>query len=121
MLLRASVIAPVAVVNEPLVSVTWAQNSYYMGKWGLYADGLQYLFEKPPGFAGDPPACGRITAQIAFARAAHGEAAQARTWARRALRNDVRQIKAWLAIAVSLRLVSAAWVVRTVQRMGKGI
>lgn len=121
MLLRASAIAPVAVVNEPLVSVTWAQNSHYMGKWGLYADGLQYLFEKHPAFAGDKKACGRITAQIAFARAAHGERSAGRRWAARALRNDITQVKAWLAVAVSLRLVSAAWVVRTVQRMGKGI
>lgn len=121
MLLRAASIAPVAVVNRPLVSVTWAQNSYYMGKWGLYADGLQYLFEKHPGFAADRKACGRITSQIAFARAANGERRTALRWSRRALRNDVTQVKAWLAVAVSVRLMSAPWVVRTVQKMGRGI
>jgi hypothetical protein len=121
MLLRASYIAPVAVVNTPLVSVTWAQDSYYMGKWGLYADGLEYLFMKHAGFAADRKACGRITSQIAFARAADGQRRDARRWVRRSLRNDATQVKAWLALAVSLRLISARRVVSVVQRMGRGI
>src|SRR3954453_5870440 len=39
MLLRTSLVAPVAVVNQPLVSVRWSGESYFFGKWGAYADG----------------------------------------------------------------------------------
>jgi Tfp pilus assembly protein PilF len=73
------------------------------------------------GFRGDRKAHGRIAAQIAFARAAHGEASQARTWVARAVRRDPTQIKAWLALAISLRVLSAAPVVALLQRLGKGI
>lgn len=121
MLLRASALAPVAVVNEPLVSVTWAQGSHYLGKWALYADGLEYLLAKHQDFASVPRATARIASQVAFARAAAGQPREARRWAGHALRRDPRQVKAWLALLVSLRVVSAARVVRTVQRMGKGI
>lgn len=121
MLLRASALAPVAVVNEPLVSVTWAQGSHYLGKWALYADGLEYLLAKHTDFASVPRAAARIASQVAFARAAAGQPRESRRWVRYALQRDPRQAKAWLALLVSLRLVSAARVVRTVQRMGKGI
>ncbi len=120
LLLRTALVAPVAVVNRPLVSVTWGQ-SFFFGKWGAYADGLTYLLENHPGFTDDRKAHGRIASQIAFARAAHGERRVARSWVRRSLRNDPTQIKAWLALGISLRLLSAPAVVRLVQRMGKGI
>ena len=69
-----------------------------MGKWGLYADGLEYLFMKHAGFAADRKACGRITSQIAFARAADGQRRDARRRNRRSLRNDATQVKAWLPL-----------------------
>jgi glycosyltransferase involved in cell wall biosynthesis len=121
LLLRTALVAPVAVVNKPLVSVSWAGQSYFFGKWGAYADGLQYLLAQHPGFQDDDKAHGRITAQIAFARAASGDRAVARRWVLRSLRHDPRQIKAWLALGISLRLLAAGPVVRLVQRMGKGI
>ncbi len=121
LLLRTAKVAPIVVVNEPLVSVTWSGQSFYFGRWGAYAEGLTYLFERHTEFADDRRATGRIAGQIAFARAANGERAHARHWVRRSLRNDPFQVKAWLALGISLRLVSAPWVIRTVQRMGKGI
>ena len=120
LLLRASSIAPIPVVNEPLVAVAWSQSSYFFGKWGAYADGLEYLWRQH-AFWNDRRADGRIAAQIAFARAAHGEASQARRWVARAVRRDPTQIKAWLALAISWRVLSAATVVTAVQRLGKGI
>lgn len=120
LLLRTAKVAPIVVVNEPLVSVTWSGQSFYFGRWGAYAEGLTYLFEQHE-FAEDRKAAGRVAGQIAFARAANGERRSARGWVRRSLRSDPTQVKAWLALGISLRLVSAAWVIRTVQRMGKGI
>jgi glycosyltransferase involved in cell wall biosynthesis len=121
LLLRTSAVAPVEVVNEPLVSVTWSGQSYFFGKWSAYADGLQYLLETHPGFRRHRKAHGRIASQIGFARAAAGERRAALRWVRESLRADPTQVKAWLALGISLRLLSAAWVVRVVQRMGKGI
>ncbi|MBZ5739731.1 glycosyltransferase family 2 protein [Nocardioides mangrovi] len=121
LLLRSSAITPIPVANQPLVSVTWSQSSYFFGRWGAYAEGLEYLCATHPGFEQDPKAQGRIAAQIAFARAAHGDRALARSWVRRSIRRDPTQVKAWLALAISLRLVSVTWVVAMVQRAGRGI
>ena len=60
-------------------------------------------------------------ASAAFARVAARERRTGRKWAVRALRSDPRQIKAWLALAISARLMSSGFVVGLVQRMGKGI
>lgn len=121
LLLRSSRIAPIPVVNRPLVSVTWSQSSYFFGRWSAYAEGLEYLCRAHPGFRRDRRAYGRIAAQIAFARAAGGDRSAARAWVARSVRRDPRQVKAWLALAISLRLVSVAWIVAVVQRLGKGI
>jgi glycosyltransferase involved in cell wall biosynthesis len=120
LLLRTAQVAPIEVVNRPLVSVTWGQ-SYFFGRWGAYADGLEYIFGRYPGFARTRGPHTRITSQIAFARAANGERRVARHWAARSLRLDPTNIKAWLALGISLRLLSAPVVVKLVQRMGKGI
>ncbi len=121
LLLRTAKAGVIAVVNRPLVSCNWSGTSYFFGRWAAYADGLTYLLEAHPEFADDRVAIGQIQGTIAFARVAAKERRSARTWALRALRSDPRQIKAWLALVISLRLLSAGFVVRTVQRMGKGI
>jgi glycosyltransferase involved in cell wall biosynthesis len=121
LLLRAAAIAPIPVVNVPLVSVTWSQSSYFFGRWGAYAEGLEYLCHVHPDFRLDRKAHGRIAAQIAFARAAHGDRTGARRWAVQSVRRDPTQVKAWLALAISLRILSVSTVVAVVQRMGKGI
>lgn len=120
LLLRTTLVAPVAVVDEPLTNVSWT-GSYYFGKWGLYAEGLEYLLRAHPGFRTDDKAQGHVESQIAFSRAANGERRLAREWVRRSLGHDPRQIKAWLALGISLRLLPAAGVVAFVRRMGKGI
>ncbi|WP_168929503.1 glycosyltransferase family 2 protein [Nocardioides sp. GY 10113] len=121
LLLRSAWIAPIPVANEPLVSVTWSQDSYFFGRWGAYAEGLEYLCAEHPGFQTDRKAHGRIAGQIAFAHAADGDGSEARTWVGRAVRYEPIQVKAWLALAVSLRLVSVPWVVSEIQRRGRGI
>jgi glycosyltransferase involved in cell wall biosynthesis len=121
LLLRTAKAGLIAVVNRPLVSVNWSGQSYFFGRWAAYADGLTYLLQAHPQFADDRRALGRIQSQIAFARVAAKERRIGRRWALQALRSNPTQIKAWLALAISLRLLSTAFVVRTVQRMGKGI
>ena len=69
-----------------------------------------HLLEVHPEFARDRRAHGHIQSQIAFARVAARERRR-RKWAVRALRSDPRQIKAWLALAISARLMSSGFVV----------
>lgn len=121
LLLRASAVGLVTVVNEPLVRVRWQGQSYYFGQWETYAAALQYLLRKHPDIGRIPAALGRIEAQIAFALVAAGRRAEGRRWAWRALRHNPKQIKAMLAIAISWRLVSADRVIRFVRSRGKGI
>jgi GT2 family glycosyltransferase len=121
LLLRTARAGGITVVNSPLVSVTWAGQSYFFGKWGQYADGLEYLLEQHPEFATKRGPMGRLSGQIAFARAAQGRRAVAWSWIARSLRNDRRQLRAWLAAGIALRLLSAPWVVRQVQKRGRGI
>lgn len=121
LLLRTSALHPVAVVNRPLVNVTWQGQSFFFGQWAVYAEALQYLLIKHPEFASSKKAFGRIQSQIAFALAASGQKGDARSWAGRALRNDPRQVKAALALAISTGLITAPQVTRVVQRFGKGI
>ncbi|MFT4109067.1 glycosyltransferase family 2 protein [Propionicimonas sp.] len=121
LLLRTSGLGRIDVINEPLVSVTWSQNSYFFGKWGAYAEGLEYLLNTHAGFKNDRKAYARIAGQIAFARAANGDRRTARQWVRTSLSRNPTQIKAWLALGISLHLLSTKWVVGTVQRLGKGI
>lgn len=120
-LLRSALVEPVRVVDEPLVSVRWAGQSFFFGRWALYADALRYLLAKHPDFAQSRRPLGRIQAQVAFALAASRQPREARRWALRALRNDPRQIKAAIAVAVSFRLITPQRVARIVRRFGKGI
>lgn len=121
LLLRASSIGEVHVVNEPLIVALWNGQSYYFGRWADYGEALQYLLHKHPDFASIPHAIGRIEAQIAFALASSGQPTDARMWARRAIRHDPQQAKAYLAFLISWRLLTPERVAALAQRLGRGI
>ena len=121
LLLRTALISPVVVVNQPLVNVTWQGQSYFFGQWAVYAQALEYLLLKHPQFQDSRKAVGRIESQIAFALAASGQRIPGAKWARQAIAHDPRQVKAYLAMAIMMRLTTAAMVARTAQRFGKGI
>ncbi|MFV0252964.1 MAG: glycosyltransferase family 2 protein [Beutenbergiaceae bacterium] len=121
LLLRASQIGTVHVVNEPLIVALWSGQSYYFGQWAAYAQALQYLLRKHPDFGTIPKALARIEAQIAFALAASDHPRLARKWAGRALRRDPRQVKAVLAILISWKLTTPQRVTALVRRFGRGI
>lgn len=120
-LLRSARLGVVSVVNQPLVKVLWKGQSYYFGQWADYATALQYLLAKHPEFSGNRAALGRIQAQVSFALASSGQAAEARSWARRAIKNDPRQIKAYLAVAISYKIVTPDTITRITQKFGRGI
>lgn len=121
LLLRATRSGPVVSVLEPMVTVHWDRTSFFSGRWENIAEGLTYLLAKFPEFDGCPRGTARIAGQISFAHAAAGNSKEAVTWAVRALRRDVRQLRAYAAVLVGLRLVSADVMLNAVQRRGRGL
>lgn len=120
-LLRTSQLVPIRLVDEPLVSVRWSGQSFFYGKWAQYAEGLIYLQHKHEGLRSDPAARARIGSQIGFALAAAGQRKQARRWLGPVLRTQPTNVRAWLGLLISLRLLSADAVARVANLVGKGI
>jgi glycosyltransferase involved in cell wall biosynthesis len=120
-LLRAARHAPVLALQEPLVVVHWHQSSFFADRWRTIISALTYLVDKHRELEQEPSGLARIYGQIAFAHAALGERGAARRWARRTLSLDRRERRAYLALAVSLRLINARTVVRLAHVAGKGI
>jgi glycosyltransferase involved in cell wall biosynthesis len=120
-LLRATRLAPVLAVPEPLVVVHWHQASFFADRWRTVIAALTYLVDKHRELQREPAGLARIYGQIAFAHAALGERRPAIRWARRALHLDRRERRAYVALAVSLGLVRASTVVRMARAAGKGI
>jgi GT2 family glycosyltransferase len=120
-LLRAARRAPVLAVREPLVVVHWHQSSFFADRWRTIIAALTYLVDKHHELQQEPAGLARIYGQIAFAHAALGERRDARRWARRTLSLDRRERRAYLALAVSLRLIKARTVVRLAHVAGKGV
>ncbi len=120
-LLTTAALGPIAVVNEPLVRVRWQGQSFFFGRWAQYAEALTYLLDKHDEITRVPAAAARISSQIAFAQAAAGQRAEARRTVASVLRRQPTNLRAWLALLISLRLASADRIGRVAQRFGKGI
>ncbi|TDC34513.1 glycosyltransferase family 2 protein [Micromonospora sp. 15K316] len=120
-LLRAARSAPLVNLRTPYVLVRWHKRSYFAQRWDTISAALQWLLERYPEFAGQPTGEARVAGQIAFARAASGDRRGALRWARRTLRRNPREPRAYLALAVAGRVVRADAVLRTLHRRGRGI
>lgn len=121
LLLRAARFGEVVSTPEPLVGILWDRPSFFAGRWANISAGLTYLLRKFPEFERCPKGLARIAGQVAFAEAALGHNVSARAWARSALVRDRRQLRAYAAWAVSLGLLDAAWLVRQMQKTGRGL
>ncbi|PWR12746.1 glycosyl transferase [Micromonospora acroterricola] len=120
-LLRAARSAPLINLRTPSVLVRWHKRSYFAQRWDTISEALQWLLQRYPEFAGQPAGEARVTGQIAFARAASGDRRGALRWARRTLRRNPREPRAYLALAVASRVVRADAVLRTLHKRGRGI
>lgn len=120
-LLRAARLGYILGVPEPLVIVHWNRTSFFDGKWRGIADGLTYLLNKHPEFSESAIGSARIEGQIAFALAALGQRDEAFRWARRTIRHDRSQLRAYAAMAIAARLVPAGVLVSAVNRRGRGL
>lgn len=121
LLLRAAELGDIVAVPTPLTLVHWDRSSYFTDRWRGVADGLGYLLDKHAGFASAPLGRARVEGQIAFAHGALGEFRSARTWATRALRDDRRQLRAYLALIVGLRILSGRRVISALNARGRGV
>jgi glycosyltransferase involved in cell wall biosynthesis len=120
-LLRGARETGILAIQEPLVNVHWHQSSFFTARWKMIVDALTYLLEKVPEFEREPAGLARITGQIALAHAASGERALARRWARRTIRLNWKERRAYLAMAVSARLVKVETVQKLAHASGKGL
>ncbi|MER7167805.1 glycosyltransferase family 2 protein [Micromonospora sp. NPDC000207] len=120
-LLRAARSAPLANLTVPYVLVRWHKRSYFAQRWDTISSALQWLLERYPEFATQPAGHARVAGQIAFAHAASGDRRGALRWARRTLRGNPREPRAYLALAVAGRMVRADAVLRTLHKRGRGI
>ena len=118
-LLRAAAAGPIAVVPRPLVRVRWG-GSQFSREWQTIVDAIEYGLVKHPAFHADPRALGRLYGRRAFALAAMGRP-EARREILRTIRVAPREPRAYLAAAVSLRLVSADRLLHQAHLRGHGI
>ena len=120
-LLRATQVAPVLVVPQPLVRINWHTSSFFAERWQTIIRALLYLLNKHPDLGQEPAGLARVEGQIAFAHAALGQAGPARRWAGRALRRNWAERRAYVALLVSARLLRAETVLRLAHSAGRGI
>lgn len=121
LLLRASQFGQVTSVPKTLVRVNWHSSSYFAERWRIIIDALEYLLDRYPGFASEPAGLARVHGQLAFAYAAAGERRTAVRFAALALRRRWKEQRAYAALLVTARLISADRVVRCANRLGRGI
>jgi glycosyltransferase involved in cell wall biosynthesis len=120
-ILRAAEAGPIAVVERPLVTVRWGRQSYFSQRWRTIIEAIDYGIAKHAVFRSDPQALGRLYGRRAFALAALGERREARRWALRCLRLNRRELRGYIALAISARLLRAQWALRAANSVGRGI
>jgi glycosyltransferase involved in cell wall biosynthesis len=120
-LLRAARRTPIVAVPDPLVRVYWHPSSFFADRWSTMIDAIRYLLARHPEFRREPRGLARLYGRIAFANAALGNGPEARAWARKTLRLNPRERRAYLALAVSTGIVSVDTLMRFAHRRGRGI
>lgn len=120
-LLRVARATPIVLAPEALVRVRWHEASWFAHRWDTIAAALPYLVAKHPELEQEPRGLARIYGRLAFACAAGGRSGDARAWAARTWRLDPRQMRSYLALAVSLGLIRPDTVVRLAHAFGRGV
>jgi GT2 family glycosyltransferase len=121
LLLRAARRRPIRVVREVLVEIRWHPQSYFAARWQMISAALRHLLDRYPEFAGTPAGEARITGQVAFAEAAQSHRRDALRWARRTVRCNRRERRAYLAAAVACGVLRPDAVLRWLNRQGRGL
>lgn len=119
-ILRAAQAGPICVVEAPLVRVRWGQ-SLFSNRWATIIDSIEYAMEKHPALMEDKLARARLMGRKSFGLAALGRRREAARCARHTIGDNWRERRAYLALAVALRLVSAERLMDIAHRRGHGI
>ena len=121
LLLRAAELGPVQHVDDALVRVLWGRSSHFSRQWETRVASLAWMLERHPGISADDRGAARVYGQLAFGHAALGRRSDAVHWARRAARRRPAELRAYLALAVAARLVSAESIMSFLHRRGRGL
>lgn len=121
LLLRAARRHDVGAVTLPLAKVFWHRSSFFAERWRTIIDALDHLVASHPELASEPRGLARIEGQQAFAHASMGDRKGAVATAKRALRHNRREPRAYLALLVASGAVRSEWVLRVLQAGGRGI
>lgn len=119
-ILRAAEHGKIAVAEAPLVRVRWG-GSHFSTRWGTIVEAIDYGIAKHEVLRRYPDGLARLYGRRAFALAAMGRSSEARESARRALKLNWTERRAYLAVAVSLKVVSAERLMSWAHRRGRGI
>ncbi|MBR7743694.1 glycosyltransferase family 2 protein [Phycicoccus sp. BSK3Z-2] len=120
LLLRAARSAPIAHVDEPLVSIRWGATSYFNEAWADKNEAHSWLLEHHPEIGDDQVGAAMLYGKLAFGHAALGERREALRWAGRCVRRRPREGRWPLALLV-VAGVSAEWIQRETNRRGHGV
>lgn len=120
-LLRSAAIHPVVHLDEPLVRVQWGQASYFSRRWDTKIDSSIWMFENYPDMARHRTGASRLMGQVAFAYASSGKRPEAWRWARRSIRGNPLQWRAWVSLGVAVVPRSSELVLGTLHRWGRGV
>lgn len=120
-MIRAARHAPIIIVQEPLIDVLWGRHTFFMDRWKTIAEALEYMLAKHPEYADQPRGRANLRGRIAFAHAATGDRGAARRDAFRSLRDYPLDRRAWAALIVGTRLISAERAMNLAHRFGRGI
>jgi glycosyltransferase involved in cell wall biosynthesis len=121
LLLRAAEKAPILAVQQTLVDILWHEQSFFSERWQVISEALRYMLAKYPALRTDAAGRARIEAQIAFAEAALARRREAYRFSYRALRGNLAERRAYLALAVASGIIPAQSIVRAANRRGRGI
>lgn len=120
-LLRATEVAPLVTIPDPLVRVLRHRGSFFNRDWETMISAIDYLLRKHPEFATEPRGMARLYGRVAFAHAALGRRREAREWALRTVRLSPRERRGYVALAASSGLLPAGTATRLANAFGKGI
>jgi glycosyltransferase involved in cell wall biosynthesis len=120
LLLRASALQPIVHVDRPLVTVHWAERSYFNREWETKISSLVWMMQQHPDLLGNPVGAARVFGQIGFGHAAMHQRSTAVRWAARAIRRNWKEPRAYLTLAAAAG-VPAETILRTLHRRGRGV
>lgn len=120
-LLRASALAVIAHVDEPLVDVIWGPSSFFSRRWESRNASLEWMVSRNPDLLDEPVGYSRVLGQLAYGSACLGRRREAWRYAGRALAAHPLQWRAPVAAAVAVAPALGEPVLRALNRFGRGV